>query len=211
MKTRLLLILFLPLLIFLGAFFLFAFASTSTYQSWSVENESAPEGVTRDAMRRVDLARPDWRTLVVSVSREVDLPRGTIWSTWADLNGWPRWSQPLHRSTRWIGEPGWRAGARFEQVLELGFPAGEQVSHERVDSVVLGEQIIWTKLENGVRSCHIWKFDELAPGRTRITNVEVFHGTSIGMIKILVGAKWLKLFELAVKNLSMTAGKVASG
>ena len=202
MKPKLLLILSLPLLVFAGAFFLFAFASTSTYQKWSVGDET-PATVTAEAMRRIGVDQPEWRTLVISISKEVNVPRSVIWSIWAELPGWPRWSRPLHKSARWLGKPGWRTGAQFEQVLNLGFPVGERTSHERVESVSEGEQVVWRKEEDGIRSCHIWKLEELPGGRTRIINTEVFHGTSVGMIKILVGPRWLTLFELAVDQLAL--------
>jgi hypothetical protein len=110
-----------------------------------------------------------------------------------------------------LDEPGWRTDAQFEQVLNLGFPVGERASRERVDKVVEGEQVMWWKDEDGVRSCHIWRFEELSGDRTLITNVEVFHGASIGMIKILVGKKWLRLFDLAVDGLVRRAGQSIQG
>jgi len=206
MKPKLLVILSLPLLVFLGAFFLFAFASTSTYQKWG-EGDETPAAVTAEALHRIGVDQPDWRTLVISVSKEVDVPRSVVWSIWTELPSWPRWSRPLHKSTRWLGKPGWRAGAEFEQVLNLGFPIGERTSLEHVGIVSEGGQVVWWKDENGIRSCHIWKLEELPEGRTRITNMEVFHGTSIGMIKILVGTRWLRLFELAVDHLTLEGKK----
>jgi hypothetical protein len=117
------------------------------------------------------------------------------------LEDWPQWSIPLHVSTRWIGEPGWRVGATFEQVLNLGFPLGQTVSPEIVGEVVVPESVSWWKGAKGIKSCHVWEFTALAADRTQITNTEVFHGVTIGLLKPLAARNWQRMFEASVVGL----------
>ena len=153
------------------------------------------------ALQIIGVERPSWQTIVVSASKEVPLLRQSLWDTWMKLEDWPLWSVPLHLSTRWIGEPGWRVGATFEQVLNLGFPLGQTVSPETVGAVVDAERVSWWKEAKGIKSCHVWEFAALSSGRTQVTNTEVFHGVAIGLIKPLAARKWQRMFEASVAGL----------
>jgi len=157
------------------------------------------------ALQKIGLEQPSWQTVVVSASEEAGLPRQLLWETWMKLEQWPQWSTPLHVSTRWTGEPGWRVGATFEQVLDLGFPLGQTVSPETVGEVVEAESVSWWKDAKGIKSCHVWEFAALAPDRTRVTNTEVFHGVSIGLLKPLAARNWQRLFEASVTGLVQKA------
>jgi hypothetical protein len=153
------------------------------------------------ALEKIGVERPSWQTIVVSASKEVPLPRQSLWDNWVKLEDWPNWSVPLHLSTRWIGEPGWRVGATFEQVLDLGFPLGQTVSLETVGAIVDDESVSWWKEAKGIKSCHVWEFAALAPNRTRVTNTEVFHGVATGLIKPLATRNWQRLFEASLAGL----------
>ena len=153
------------------------------------------------ALQKIGVGRPSWQTVIVSASKEVELPRQALWATWTKLEEWPQWSLPLHVSTRWTGEPGWRVGATFEQVLNLGFPLGQTVSPETVEAVVSGESVSWWKDAKGIKSCHVWEFVALSPDRTMVTNTEVFHGVSMGFLKPLAARKWQRLFEASLAGL----------
>ncbi len=153
------------------------------------------------ALHKIGVERPSWQTVLVSASKEVALPRQSLWDTWMKLEDWPHWSIPLHVSTRWIGEPGWRVGATFEQVLNLGFPLGQTVSPEIVGDVVDTESVSWWKEAKGIKSCHVWEFTALATDRTQITNTEVFHGVAIGLLKPLAARNWQRMFEASVVGL----------
>ncbi len=157
------------------------------------------------ALQKIAIERSSWQTIVVSASREVALPRQSLWELWMNLEEWPQWSTPLHVSTRWIGKPGWNVGATFEQVLNLGFPLGQTVSAETVGAVVDGESVSWWKDTKGIKSCHVWEFAALAPDETRVTNTEVFHGVSIGLLKPLAARNWQRLFEASVAGLVQRA------
>jgi len=95
----------------------------------------------------------------------------------------------------------YRVGRRFEQTLDLGFPLGKVISAETVGTVIPQEQVMWWKDEKGMKPCHLWKFESLGENRTRIINVEVFHGTLMGLIKPLIAGNWQRRFEQAVAGL----------
>jgi len=154
----------------------------------------------QQALPPLNIVQPNWKTLAVSASREVDIPRERIWEAWTQLERWPQWSA-LHTSARWLKGNQWQAGAQFEQTLNLGFPLGSMTMTETVGSITPGQRVSWWKDEKGVRSNHVWTFETLADGRTRITNLEIFHGASIGLIKPLVARRWQRLFEDSVNRL----------
>ena len=157
------------------------------------------------ALQKIGVERPTWQTVVASASKEVALPPQSLWAVWMKLEDWPQWSHPLHVSTRWTGEPGWKVGATFEQVLNLGFPLGQTVSLETVGAIVDAESVSWWKDARGIKSCHVWEFAMLAPDRTQATNTEVFHGLSIGLIRPLAAKNWQSLFEASVAGLAQRA------
>jgi len=159
----------------------------------------------RYAFDRIGLERPSWQTLIVSVTQDVELPAERLWATWSDLESWPRWSAPLHQATRWTGAPGWVPGATFEQTLQLGFPLGRSAYPVTVRAAEPGRMVSWWEAEGSVRSCHIWLFEELAPGRTRVTDTEVFEGLATGLLKPLLRPRWQRLFERSVDGLARAA------
>lgn len=157
------------------------------------------------ALQKIGLEKPTWMTVIACASQEVDIPTATLWEIWSELENWPIWSKPLHVATRWSGEAGWAVGGTFEQDLNLGFPLGKITSAETVGAVVPGEGVMWWKDNNGIRSCHIWAFETSGDSRTSITNVEVFHGLAIGLVRPLVAANWQRMFEQSVAGLIQRA------
>jgi hypothetical protein len=159
----------------------------------------------RYAMSRIELERPSWQTLVVSASKEVAQPAEALWRAFTRLETWPAWSAPLHRATRWLGDPDWVPGATFEQTLQLGFPIGRQVATVTLGAVEPARMVSWWHTDGGLRSCHVWDFDEVSPGRTRVTDTEVFHGLAMGLVKPLVASRWRSLFAGSVAGLERAA------
>ena len=157
------------------------------------------------ALQKIGLEKPTWKTVVASAFREVDIPTDRLWQTWSKLEDWPVWSKPLHVATRWTGKAGWEVGAKFEQDLNLGFPLGKITSAETVGALMPGQSVLWWKDDKGIQSCHIWSFDTLSDSRTRITNIEVFHGLAMGLVKPLVAARWQHMFEQSVDGLVQRA------
>lgn len=157
------------------------------------------------ALQKIGLDRPTWKTVIAAASREADMPAATLWEVWSKLEDWSVWSKPLHVAARWTGKAGWEVGAKFEQDLNLGFPLGKITSAETVGAVVPGESVMWWKDNNGIRSCHIWAFETSGDSRTSITNVEVFHGLAMGLVRPMVVANWQRMFEQSVAGLIQRA------
>lgn len=159
------------------------------------------------ALERIGVERPTWQTLVVSAAQEIELPAAQLWNTWTRLESWPEWSRPLHEATRWTGQPGWVAGATFEQILQLGFPVGRSVNPVTVGAVDPGRLVSWWHTEGSMRTCHVWSFAELSSSRTRVTDTEVFHGLSVGLLKPLLLGNWQRRFAASVAGLARAASQ----
>jgi hypothetical protein len=157
------------------------------------------------ALQTIGLSKPTWQTLIVAAAQEIDLPAAGLWETWSRLGDWPLWSTPLHLAAHWAGAPGWATGASFTQTINLGFPIGQLISTETVVAYIPGRQVSWARDQKGIRSCHIWDFEPLAVDRTRVTNLEVFHGLPIGLLKPLVAGRWQQLFAQSVAGLARQA------
>jgi hypothetical protein len=162
----------------------------------------------KTALRNLGVEKPAWRTLIVSASQDLTIPQEAIWEAWSDLDHWGDWAPETHSSARWVGEGGWQVGARFEQVVKMGFPAGTRRSVETVEDVEPMRRVRWCNSGIGMRACHVWSFTVLPNGRTRVTNTEVYHGTLIGLIKPIVAGHWEKKFNAAVSGLAKAAKTV---
>ena len=153
------------------------------------------------AMRPIGVDEPSWQTVVIYASRDVELEREQVFQAWSKLEAWPSWARPLVLQARWIDAPGWRAGARFEQTLDLGFPLSHLHSVETVAAANPGHFVSWLKEESGVHSNHVWSFEDLPNGGTRIVDFEVFQGLLVGFARPMVEKTWQSRFEDAVSGL----------
>ena len=153
------------------------------------------------AYEQAGIENPSWQTLVVAATREVDLSREQVWLVWENLEAWPTWSGDLHQSAQWKGPKRWEAGAEFEQLLNLGFPIGTQVSEERISEALPQQRVVWAKNKDGIRACHVWDFTTLPNGKTRVTNCEVFHGAPIAIVSPFAAKNWYKKFNTGMDNL----------
>lgn len=142
------------------------------------------------AYEKAGIDNPNWQTLILAATREVDIPKEKVWDAWAELEDWPSWSDGLHQSTKWIGDKKWEKGSEFEQVLNLGFPIGILADTDKVDEVIPYERVIWWSNKDGIKACHIWSFEERPNGKVRVTNCEVFHGFPIALIKPILAKNW---------------------
>jgi hypothetical protein len=164
--------------------------------------------IARRALRSLGVDnQPSWKTVIISASRDVEVPLEKLWETWIKIEDWPSWSA-LHSSARWAGEPSWQVGARFEQALKLGFPFGRVKSIETVAQCSPEREVGWCKNNGIMKSCHIWSFTLLPNRRVRVTSTEVFHGTLVGVLKPLVILQWQRLFEKSVNGLIQHAAKI---
>lgn len=156
--------------------------------------------VATEALSRIDIDAPAWKTLVVLASAETDLAPDLIWQTWTNIEDWPSMSS-LVTAARWTRGQAWRVGSEFVQELRLGFPFRGKTSDERVVSVEPGVAAEWGSDRQGLRTVHLWRFEPLQVGGVRITNVEVFHGSFVGVVKPLVAKRWQRLFQAQVDGL----------
>jgi hypothetical protein len=178
------------------------FAGLSIYSTnRRIKSLAKNEPSVQAVLEQIGISQPGWRTLVVFSSREVEIPAPVLFSAWSRLEEWPQWSQPLHIATRWLGPAGWKPGAQFEQTLNLGSPMGQVISKEKVVAVVRGRSVIWSKEENGIKSCHLWVFDRLMSGQTRIIDVEAFQGVKIGLLRPLLENRWKRMFDAGLEGL----------
>nr|CAG4717763.1 unnamed protein product [Naegleria fowleri] len=123
-----------------------------------------------------------------------------------DLKTWHEWSSPLHSKAYFHKNQKTNTlsiGTKFSQDLNLGFPIGSKTSHECITGLISSEEqctIQWSKEEGGLASCHIWSFDCLSSTQLQITNVEVFHGIPMVLVRPLVSKKWNQLFEQSLEG-----------
>jgi uncharacterized membrane protein len=159
-------------------------------------------------LRKVGQAKRDWRTLVVAGSGSSNVSAAQLWAAWSDLERWPAWS-PIHRSVKLVDAKPLSVDSSFDQELELGFPVGVQRERATFDEFEPQVRASWSGNKNGVRSCHVWRFEPTPDGGTRVHNVEIFVGTTIGLVKPFVAKRWNGLFQRSVDAL-ITATRDAS-
>ena len=155
-------------------------------------------------LERVGKRKPGWSTLVVSGSALADVSPDRLWAVLADLERWSEWS-PLHRAAAWTDGNALTLGSRFEQQLDLGFPLGRTTEEVTLAFAEPERRAGWAGDTNGVKSCHLWRFARAAGASTEVSNVEVFSGTPVGLIKPLVARRWRHAFQAAVDGLVATA------
>jgi len=161
-------------------------------------------------LQRIGRDTPGWDTLIVAGTADTPAPAEDLWAAWADLGRWPAWS-PLHRSVTWTSAGGPAAGASFDQQISLGFPVGTTTEHVTIDLLEPARRASWTGSGNGVRSCHLWSFTPRPAGGTHVSNVEVFAGLPVAMLRPLVARRWNRLFQAAADGLVLHAAAARQG
>jgi hypothetical protein len=156
--------------------------------------------IADQALSRIDIGAPLWKTLVVLASAESDAASGLIWHAWTRIEDWPSMS-PLVVAARWTNGQPWRVGSEFVQELNLGFPFRNRATAERVASVEPGVAIEWGSDSRGLRRVHLWRLENLDGGGCRITSVAVFHGSFIGVVKHIVAKRWQQMFQAQIDGL----------
>jgi hypothetical protein len=162
-------------------------------------------------LQRVGEDRSGWDTLVVSGAADTPVAVEVVWAVWTDLERWPVWS-PLHRSVTRTSTAGLAARATFDQQLSLGFPIGTTSQHVTIDLLEPARRASWSGDGNGIKSCHLWSFTSSPDGGTHVSNVEVFAGVTVAILRPLVARRWNRQFQAAVDGLiRIAAGKRATG
>jgi len=164
--------------------------------------------IAAEALSRIAVEEPAWKTLVVLASAETDLSPELMWHTWTNIEDWPSMSS-LVVTARWRKGQPWRVGSEFVQELKLGFPFRTRTLDERVVSVESGAAAEWGRDSQNLQTVHLWRFDPLGVNGVRITNVEVFHGSFIGVLKPLVARRWQRLLQAQVDGLINSARESA--
>ncbi|MGI9646956.1 MAG: SRPBCC family protein [Acidimicrobiia bacterium] len=160
--------------------------------------------VVQQALSRLDAGAPPWKTLVVLASAETDLLPAAIWQTWSEIEEWPSMSSRV-LGARWTKGQPWRAGSEFTQELDLGFPFGTRFFDERVVAIEPGISAEWGQTSRALQTIHLWRFEPRDTSGTRITNVEVFHGFTVGVAGAMVAPRWRRHFQEHVDELIKTA------
>lgn len=156
-------------------------------------------------LQPIGVATPSWQTIVLLATRDTDLPPAKLWATWEHLESWPSWAAPLIVESRWIDAPGWRAGAHFEQVLDLGPLLRRVRSTETIGVADTGRFVSWWKDLGGLKSNHIWSFEPLPDGGCRVVDLEIQHGVVMGLARPLLEANWQQGFDAALDGLILAA------
>lgn len=155
---------------------------------------------------RLGLTSAGPATLAICASKESRLTPEQIWETWSKLDQWPRWSKPLHTTARWLEGRTWAVGAQFEQVRNLGAPIGRQVTVETVREVNPGQSVGWWGAKGGsVKTGHLWYFEPLPEGGTRVHSTEVFMGPIVFLFRFMMKGNLQRAFDAAVDGLIKAA------
>jgi hypothetical protein len=168
--------------------------------------EAVQDPTIRGALARLGLPSASGKVLAVTASADTKLDPEHVWATWSKLDQWPRWSKSFVSASRWLEGRKWEVGAQFELVRTLGFPIGRQVTVETVREVNEGTSVAWWDGKGGsFRTCHIWFFESLPEGGTRIHSTEVLVGWVVALFKPLMRRTLTRSFEEATQALARAA------
>lgn len=188
-----------------------AFFSQPVFISHEGTDKTASDEAIKQAFEYIGEKGPSWKSLVLSSSAESDIDKDTLWKYWSKLEEWNKWQGELVVSANWSESSPlpasksetdkWKIGAQFEQELNLEFPVGREKEIEIVGDVKPGTQAAWWKNKGGIRTFHVWMFEKLSGGRSRVTNTVVFHGPVVGLTKIFYGSNWFEKIDRSVEGL----------
>jgi len=147
---------------------------------------------------------PTWKTVAISASEYVDMPRDRLYQRWSDMERWPQWA-PYIQSAKWVskaGGDGWVPLSIFEEKTRLAL-IGTRTETVNITNIIAKENIIavqWCGNET-IKYCHSWIFERINENRTRIMNTEIIDDGSVGIIKPLVYKRWQGMFKEAIDDL----------
>lgn len=155
----------------------------------------------KGALGRIGMQRPTPSTLVIVATAETNLTPEEVWEAWSKLEEWPRWCKPMLQSARWLENRTWEVGSKFEQKRSLGAPIGTQLTVETVREVNPGQSVAWWDGTGPYKNCHLWFFEPMPTGGTRIHKTEVFVGFLFFMFKPFIKGGLTRSFKEAVDGL----------
>lgn len=193
MKTVLIIISVIVLLVLIYLFF------AARYDTFS--DKTFATKLTEEALSKLEISEVGWKTALVASEIEVNASPEKVWEYWSQIEQWSEWSTDLHQSAKFTSDNQWEVGSTFEQILDLGM-AGKVTANETIKFIEPVKKVMWWKDENGMKSCHTWVFEDLGADKTKITNIEAFDGTIIGLMKPILIPDWQKKFDNGLINLS---------
>jgi len=157
------------------------------------------------ALQNIGVDVPNWHTIIVCSSCEINLPRQTVWEAWSRLEDWQRWSPQLIKSAEWVGSPGWKRAAQFRLVTDLGFPIGQIESVETVTTVLQGLTVGWLSKTESNNEGQVWLFEDVSEGKTRVIHVGILQGSVSWFMKPLFIGRWQAKFDSGLEGLMLKA------
>ena len=125
--------------------------------------------------------------VVGTYSAQSDEDCMTLWNRLADLAHWPAWNSAVRTMTV-DGPPS--LGTRFV------WRAGGVTIRSQLAAFEPGAQLGWTGRTPGLQARHVWRFEPLGGGGTRITTEESFEG----LLARLLPGPMRRLLERALKQ-----------
>lgn len=164
------------------------------------------------------LALPEvnWQSFAILETRDAPLPLSRIWPVFAAPARWSDWGESWFTAARWVeAKDDWKIGCGLDLTLDLGPPFGQVTGTGTVVVAdVTGDgprTVAWVREAGGVRQVHVWRFEPLPGGGTRIRNGAVFAGLPAAMIRPLVEEMWRIKFRSSLSGLIDAARKVGTG
>jgi hypothetical protein len=164
------------------------------------DREEYRQQVTQ-GLRALGATEPDWRTMVIAATVEIEGQRDRVWEEWSKLEKWPEWS--LHRSRAiWKAGTDWKVGGKFEEVLDLGWPYDMVRALERIELVFVPDRVAYVREGGMPVSYRFWRFEYVPGGGTRVSSVEVLHSNEIGFLRPLIEKRWQQKLEGSLRGLA---------
>jgi len=175
------------------------------YYSYSID-AGTPEinAATEYCLRSLGLSEVDWKTAVITRTKRTDIEKKFLWRVFSNLNLWKDWHGLWLTSVGWNNGSEWKAGGRFKEALDLGFPLGQKEFAQKIIRASNEEketQIVWTSDQGGFKSCHAWFIIQQNDGSSYIINTAVFNGMAIGYARPFIVSPWLKMFDDDIRGL----------
>jgi hypothetical protein len=153
-------------------------------------------------LKSLGVSEPGWDIMVLATTHEVDGARDKVWEVWSQLEKWPEWASPLVGSATWRGDPEWKTGSQFALTLNLGWPVETIKTTEKIEQVMIPDRAVYVRTGGLSRSWHVWRFEFMAGGRTKVTSVEVLVGSEIGYLRPYVEKRWQRRHEIVLEGLA---------
>jgi hypothetical protein len=152
-------------------------------------------------LRALGATEPDWQTMVIAATVEVNAPRDKVWEEWCKLEKWQEWS-PYHMNTVWRAGTDWKAGGKFEEMMRVGWPYETLKGLERIELVFVPDRVAYVRERGTPVSYRFWRFEYVPGGGTRVASVEVLHSSEIGFLRPLIEGRWQRNLEASLRGLA---------